>query len=439
MLLFKPFPSLSRGDQLALSAPIDLASVRLSPAEALARAGEGAVTAMRLVQRGTAPAYIVDAGGKFAAVDARTGDRLAPLASGAVAASSPPIDYDQWIVHNRFDPYRPIYRIQLGDPARTTLYRSAVTGEPVQRTTAEERAWNWIGAVLHWVYFTPLRSSFTAWDRTVWIVSLIATVVAILGIVLGIIRTRTALRQRKPSLSFYRPKWMRWHHLLGLFTGVFVFTWILSGWLSMDHGRLFSRGQPTDEQSAAYRGRPLAAALAEIDSATLRSIGPASEIDFNVAGGMPILTAYRADGRADRMDGRGETLADATFARLVGSGIQRSWPGAQARSIAAVAGTDLYAHAEGWPASVKRVSLGGQGFPDIYIDGDTGRILTVMSDSRASYAWIYYALHTFEFPGLIERPLLRQILVLVPLLFGFLFSLTGVVIGWTRLRKSISN
>jgi hypothetical protein len=73
----------------------------------------------------------------------------------------------------------------------------------------------------------------------------------------------------------------------------------------------------------------------------------------------------------------------------------------------------------------------------IYVDENEGRILTVMDRSRAAYAWIYYALHTFNFPGLTTRPLLRYVLVLIPLFLGFLFSVTGIVIGYRRLRKLV--
>ena len=59
-----------------------------------------------------------------------------------------------------------------------------------------------------------------------------------------------------------------------------------------------------------------------------------------------------------------------------------------------------------------------------------------MSTSRAAYAWIYYALHSFNFPGVARHQVLRDILVLIPLTAGFLFSITGVVLGWQRLRKS---
>src|SRR5436190_984531 len=65
--------------------------------------------------------------------------------------------YDQWTVSNGLDPHRPLYRIALNDGARTELYVSSVTGEVVRDTTRSERAWNYAGSVLHWIYPTVLR------------------------------------------------------------------------------------------------------------------------------------------------------------------------------------------------------------------------------------------------------------------------------------------
>ncbi len=74
-----------------------------------------------------------------------------------------------------------------------------------------------------------------------------------IGAWLGI--TRIAGRQRSGEwkLSPYR-NWMKWHHVLGLCVGVLAITWIFSGWLSMDHNRLFSSPDPSDEQVAKFRG-----------------------------------------------------------------------------------------------------------------------------------------------------------------------------------------
>ncbi|MEG3126031.1 PepSY domain-containing protein [Sphingomonas sp. GB1N7] len=447
VLLFKPFPSLSRADQMALQLQVDPRAVTVSPSRAVATAG-GEAVALRLVERGGTPAYIVDTGNSLVAVDARTGaalpllpaGRAQAITAGIVGASSSvgaPFAYDQWVVHNHFDPLRPFYRIDVGDGPGTQIYASARTGEFVQRTNFADRAWNWVGAVLHWAYFTPLRSSFTAWDRTVWILSFVAMLVAIAGTILGVIRTMAAQRQRKPSLSFYRLKWMRWHHILGLFASLFVLTWILSGWLSMDHGRLFSRGQATPAQLAAYHGRPLGAALANLDVTTVGTLPPSPEIAFDVVGGKLIIIVFSRTGAVALYDRNGVAVTSGELVELAKRGVGAAWPQMQVVRAATVPSTDVYALAEGWPASAVQINLAGGDAPSVTIDGSDGRLLTVMSNSRAAYAWIYYALHTFNFPGLTTRPMLRDVLVMIPLIFGFLFSITGVVIGVQRLRKSL--
>jgi hypothetical protein len=46
-------------------------------------------------------------------------------------------------------------------------------------------------------------------------------------------------------------------------------------------------------------------------------------------------------------------------------------------------------------------------------------------------------LHTFDIPALSARPELRSVIIITLLcLAGFAFSLTGVVIGWRRLKRS---
>ncbi len=442
VLLFKPFPSLSHADQVRLEAPIDVGAVAISPRDAAIAAGQP--TALRLVQRGGAPAYIATTPDGTIAIDARSGERLGDLTAHDMAAdqrSSPgtttpvAIAYDQWVVHNRFDPLRPFYRIDLADGHGTSLYRSAKTGELVQRTTAADRGWNWVGAVLHWAYFTPLRSSFTAWDRTVWIVSLVALLVAIAGTILGIVRMLAARRRRTPTLTPYRQRWMRWHHLLGLFASIFVLSWTLSGWLSMDHGRLFSRGQPTAEQATRYAGASLRDAL----PAAVPTAVPADtrQLDFNVVGGRSLAVAWQPDGTALTYGDDYSRLAPATLHDRIGKAVRVAFPGASGVGVAPIDPTATDALAEGWPATAVRVTLVGKELPDVYADGVDGRLLTVMDSSRARYAWIYYALHTFNVPGLTTRPLLRRCLVLIPLLFGFLFSLTGLVLGVQRLRRSV--
>jgi hypothetical protein len=445
ILLFQPFPSLGKADATAMAEPITAGAVQISPARALALAGEDA-TGLRLVQRAGAPAYLAQTAKNPVVIDARTGARLGPIeasqAASIVAAAGfraarveGPFAYDQWIVHNQFDPLRPFFRVGLGDGAGTQLYVSAITGGIVQRTTFRERAWNWGGAVLHWVYVTPLRSSFTAWDQFVWWLSLVAMLVAVAGTILGIIRTVAVKRAGRPGLSFFRLKWLRWHHLLGLFASVFMLGWILSGWLSMDHGRLFSRGQASPVAQARYAGIPLGRSVADVPAAFARALPGSKAVGFGGIGGVPLLQVTGRDGKTVLFTPDGRPIGEGARDRIFRSALGAAWPDAPIGVPHKPSRSDLYVLAEGMPESTVQYRL-GEG-SSIYVDTATGGIVTVMDASRAAYAWIYYALHTFNFPGLSGRPLLREIVVLIPLLFGFLFSITGVVIGYQRLRKSM--
>ncbi|GGO91266.1 PepSY domain-containing protein [Stakelama pacifica] len=445
VMVFEPFPALPRSDQLGLQAPVAVDQIAVAPVSALERIGAQA-DGLRIVERAGRPAYIVQTPSGGRAIDAISGASL-PLLSdeqarkealrlfGAGASVHGPFDYDQWVVHNRFDTYRPLYRLDANDPAGTQLYLSARTGELVQRTTRSERMWNWAGAVLHWVYFTPLRSDWTMWDQSVWWLSLICMIVAMAGIVLGLVRMAAARRLRTPKFSFYRERWLRWHHLLGLVTSMFVLGWIFSGWLSMDHGRLFSRGTATEAQVARYAGCPLNEALQGIGANMIRS-DSASEIEFTSLSCRPLVINYGPAGAVFQTDGHGQPLSGTNMKHFITMAVRRAWPQAQKVGITPVDPASIYARAEGWPTTALRVRLGSSTLPDLYVDGQTGRLLTVLNNSRAAYAWVYYGLHTFNFPGLITRPALRRFLLILPLTAGFMFSLTGVIIGWRRLLRT---
>ncbi|WP_168558021.1 PepSY domain-containing protein [Novosphingobium sp. SG720] len=437
ILLFQPFPALSRSGQLALARPVDVAALRVAPAAALHRFPEA--TALQLVQRGDVPTYLVSSGQQPIVIDGISGRTLPPLSLSAAQAEAArtlganarvhgPFAYDQWVVHNRFDPLRPFYRLDLRDDEGTQYYLSAVTGQLVQRTTARERTWNWVGAVLHWAYFTPIRAHFPLWDNGVWWLSLTCLLVALAGSVLGVVQMLAARRLPRPALTFYQRKWMRWHHLLGLFTGLFVLTWMLSGWLSMDHGRLFSRGQATAGQTTAYAGAPLASGLAGMPLAALRQAGEFREKAFGMVGGQLITTTW---------DGRGAATSSPGLSAAIVTGVRAAWPQGGSPQLHALAPDAFYAQAEGAPDNALIATDPAAQRPDLIIDGRDGHLLTVLNASRKRYAWSYYALHTWRFPGLVGVPWLRQGVVLLLMLVGVAFSVTGIAVAWRRLRQSL--
>ena len=299
---FVPFPSLTEAERFSGLAPVDRAQVRMTVRDAVAASGVRDATRVRLTQRSDGPVYIVSGPTRLRAVRASDGQEARVTSSEVALAiaqdharsrgldTAPATilaqaDYDQWSVPNGFDGHRPLVRAALGDAAGTEVYVSSLTGEIVLDTTRRERGWNLVGSVLHWIYPTVLRVNWALWDRVVWTLSLLALIAAMLGALLGILQIK--LLGRRMS-SPYRG-WHALHHLIGLAATVFVLTWIFSGWLSMDHGRLFSRGQLTAAESGVLHAVPDWTGASPLDGKPISS--SAREIEWFAFNG----NVYRRD------------------------------------------------------------------------------------------------------------------------------------------------
>ena len=441
VLLFVPFPSLDGGEARARADPVALNQVKVRPQVALAGVRGG--TAIRLVGRLGTPVYVIGTAVGDQAVSAETGAAVAELTpgqAGTIASrfgSAPvsrvtgPIRYDQWIVHQAFDHVRPLYRVSLADRYATQLYVSAQTGEVVQKTRGYERAWNWLGAVVHWLYFTPLRRFFSAWDQTVWWVSLVGLAMTAVGIGLGVYRTAKKMGSKRPAVSPFKG-WLKWHHILGLSGGVVVLTWIFSGWLSMDHGRLFSRATTSEHRLAAYEGTPLAHALRQIDLDRLQRLGYATSVRFGVVGGELVVAGIGPSSSSVLVGG--DAPLSRTSAVLVTKALQAAYTDSHVSPPEALGPDDFYAKAEGAPAGTESYRLTGAYKARVFVNPATGDIVAVVNRSRAAYDWVYYALHSFNFPGLLALPVLRALIVLPLLALGFALCITSIVVGIRRLR-----
>ncbi len=139
------------------------------------------------------------------------------------------IAYDQWTVSGDYDSDRPLFRVILNDAARTELYVSSTAGDVVLVTTWRMRMLNDAGSIVHWIYPAALRHHAEIWRALVWWLSLIGTIGASLGVVVGIARLGTAIRQKTPA---YRGL-QAWHQGLGLVCAPFILGWIFSGFLSL--------------------------------------------------------------------------------------------------------------------------------------------------------------------------------------------------------------
>ena len=453
VLLFVPFPSLSRADRLQHLPWLRVADIRAPPAAAIASSELSSVSALRIIQGPDAPLYVIEDGnGRTEAVDGVSGRRLAGIGEAgaarlaaafsgrAVRDAVGPFAYDQWTVHQQFDPLRPFWRIDLRGAGAIEITVSARTGDIVQRTNRAQRCWNYVGAVIHWIYPTFIRRSFAFWDRLVWCVSLVGVSLGVTGMTLGIVRARRSLGSaRKPTLSAFKGLF-RWHHLAGLSAGGFLLTWIFSGWLSMDHGRLFSTGQPTPDERAAYRGLKLEDAAARLPLAALARLGPARQISLVTVGGRAFLVGETGGGDAPSIEevpaGAHKVLRRIPDA-VLHVAVRAAWPAVAIRSVRPVAADDAYEHIVTEPdgGPLTRIVLADRAATWVEIEDGTGQIKTLLDRSRRIYRWVYYGMHTFDLPFLSSHDTLRKTLILCLLLCGEGLILTGLMLGVKKLRR----
>jgi hypothetical protein len=236
---------------------------------------------------------------------------------GAQAALVDTRAFDQWVVPQRYTPHRPLHLVALGDAAGSEAYVSSTTGEEVLRTTRAERFWNWLGAVPHWIYFTPLRKDGPLWANTVLWISGACIAVAITGLWIGILRLRLGQTRygRARRISPYGG-WMLWHHVSGVIGGLAVITFIISGWLSLNPATLVSSASFSRAALARYAGDEGRAFPGQPAPQLGAKAPDAVEARFVWIAGTPLVQVSDAHGRHRLLDPGGApvVLDDARIA-----------------------------------------------------------------------------------------------------------------------------
>jgi uncharacterized iron-regulated membrane protein len=441
---FVPFPALAKAEQFKGLAPFDSSQVAYAPADSIAASKLEHPTRVRLFARTDGPVYVISAKSGMKALHASDltpanleSEHLAlEIASGHAyrrgLAGQPTFvglaQYDQWTVPNGFDPHRPLYRIAVNDEQGHELYVSSTTGEIVQDTTRLQRRWNYAGSVLHWIYPTALRSNLAAWEKTVWTLSLAALIAALAGAFLGILRIRpNGFRFPSPCRG-----WHAWHHMLGLLCSTFVLSWMFSGWLSMDNGRLFSSGNVTEAEATAIIGTPAWENLSTRDVGVFQT--GAREVEWFAFNNRIFrrertgLTEQRLSiAGADRNEYESREFLRPDEIDAVTSGVAIG-----CKSAVVVPATDNYAANSTIPSAPVYRAVCGNSW--LHIDGANGAILEKLDGSRRAYRWLYSALHTFDIPALAARPVLRATFIVMLCGCGLMFSFTAVMIAARRVK-----
>jgi hypothetical protein len=517
VMMYVRMPGMANEERLARAEALDLSSARLSPIEAARTAlliddesgGESAdltrpgveTTAQKLAAEvsferlkvgmlGGRPLYRFGTGRNETLVyadDAHIVEgvgraeaeaiarRYAPGYAGLVRYDGYVTEPDQWTLQARG--LMPMHRFALDDADQTRLYVSEQSGDVVLRTTRSERFWGYLGPVLHWVYFTPLRKNGSVWSEFVIWSSLIGCVMCVTGLVWGLWRYSPRRRfrlKRVPSQTPYAGL-LKWHHYTGLVFGVITTTWTYSGLLSMGPFDWFQSPGINAAQRHTFTGGPLKlhqlsldglrAAQAELEKSFATAI---TELEVTQFQGEPFWLGYRPPSadearqwmhvglfpRAARprlehrlvsaIEPEAGVFSRFDDARFGGEGTmlalaREAMPDVAVRDATWLRAYDshYYDSSGGRPLPVLRVQYADENNTWLYIDPARGAIVQRTDDTRRLRRWLYQGLHSLDFPGLYYKRPLWDVLVIVLSVGGVALSATTLVPGFRRLRKGI--
>jgi hypothetical protein len=447
VMMYVAFPNLDAKERWAALPDLSWSKVRISPDQAMAAAElKTFPRELRLVMQDGEPVYrLPGADGQrkaISAVDGRALGDISPETAVAVARHHPAavapvllgiVDRDQWSVTARFDPLRPLFLIGLGDAAGTELYVSQRSGEIVLDTRRHERAWNWLGAIPHWIYLTVLRQDAPLWRQVVMWTSGTCLLVAVSGIWIGLLRAGLRRRYASGRITPYRG-WMAWHHLTGLLAGIVLLTWMFSGWLSVNPFDLFARRSDSRAAELRYAGHDAPTIAATLPALDLPGV---VEARFIWVGGTPLMLLVHRDGSqsvADPASGASRTLSS----ERIFDAATRLLPEATMTLRQRLDQPDAYwySHHQHRVLPVLRAGFDDAAETWFHLDPTSGEILGRSDRSSRLYRWMFNALHSFDFAFLIAHRPAWDVVVIVLSLAGLVISISGIVIGWRRLRRA---
>ena len=448
VMMYVQYPELPRSDRVAWLRPLDFGNCCLLPNHF----GDIAVDRFAVEMLTDRPVLRVLAGSRQYVMDLAEGRVLGGLdepAARSIATTAAltfglagqpvlrgRIERDQWTVYASYHPHRPLYHFAMDDAPGTEFYVSSTTGEIVQATTTHVRFWNWLGAVVHWLYPTMLRQHTAVWLQVVIWLTIVSLFLTVIGAYVGIRQFRFRLHRRR---SPYRG-WGLWHHYAGLVFGLFTLTWLVSGLFSVNpwgalEGRSFA--------GEAERLGGLRLDFADVREA-VGSLGgtvlPRRTVRLEgfATGGELSFVASDANGQRQRLDPaalRAAPLPESYFERAPAT----LRPDAAVRDAGWIGTGDAYyyTHHEERPFPVYRIRY--EDGERLYLERVSGELVYAVDRERRWLRWVFHALHRGDFSAVVRGRPLWDLMMWLLLLGVTAGTVSGTWMGARRIVRWCAN
>lgn len=452
VLVFVGFPHYSQTEAFRSLAAVDSSAARslLFPAEL----GKGTITLEmqegRAVYRvgkmaRTAKTYYADSLTKVAKPTRKDCIAAAQRVVSADTARVTKISkLDIWLPWEQYQSSLPIYKVYFADKDRSVVYVAAKSGTIVQLTTRSERFWALVGAIPHYILFKYLSINHPFWNSLLLALLVLGAVMCLSGVVVGIVGMR---RGSRGFSSPYTKAWIRWHHVVGFYFGIFTLTFCLSAYISVagvpswiaksDESVDYQKewNQPKVKRDAYRQSFP---ALQEL----LASRGDVKRVVFASSLGKPCYQLFsRGTYEPEVFLIKGDSVAPLEgykVADVVGYAKKVFGYVPQRREL--LQKFDSYyqlTRMGARPLPVLKMELTDANRSWVYVSTQTGELVTVYDASRRAERWLYRALHTFNIQWLKEHEWLRKTLLLLVCLSGLVVSVSGAVLTSKWVKRKV--
>ena len=475
VMMYWGFPGVGPADRLQRAPVLVPERLAVSAEQAFSALGlEGAPAQVRLTSFDGRPVYrfgggasgrgrggggtrlFADDGAEAGQVDDALVDRAAARWAGRPASEAQKAlveEIDQWTVGGAGRGQRPLYKYSWPDGQQA--YVSGVTADVVQYTTTSSRFWAYLGAIPHWLYFTPIRKNAAQWFSFVVWSSLIGTIAALMGMVIAVWMYSPRQRYRHAGVPTSIPYkgWKRWHTITGLIFGVMTTTWAFSGLLSMGPfpitQRLAELAVPPGAENeaevdlepalrtgplplAAYDPKPAAMALASV-----REFQP-KELEFASYAGEPLYLATNGRGESRVIPVHGEPMPAFDSGELMRR--VREQAGSRLAELSLMHEYDAYYldRLRRRPLPVIYARINDSAGTRYYIDPRTAAIVESYSSRQWVSRWLYHGLHSLDLPWLYKYRPLWDIVVITLMLGGTAVCVTSLMLAWRVLARKLA-
>jgi hypothetical protein len=463
VMMYAQMPAFTQSDRLEHVPQLNLTQVKLTPSQAFAELGENVKPIRATVGMiGGRPVYrFLPQDDRWVTIFADNGDVLRRLdTSDAIRIAEPyrePTnsemhavrelrDVDQWTVYPASRPYLPFILMAAGDRKGTEYYVSEATGSIYLRTTRLTRLLAWFGAIPHWWYIRSLRANNSLWRWVMTTVSAWGIVMSLAGILAAILRFSPSRRYRFPDgQRSYIPYagWKRWHYYFSLVFGLATFTWILSGFFTMNPGNWSPGPTASNSEVQVFAGAQLDPGAFRVApaqaSAVLRSCLDVRELEMLMFEGRPYYLARDQRSQTRMLSALGDTkscISEMPHSELLHAAIRVAGAPATDNTLLTEYDTYYYDRTGQKPLPVLRVRLDDSRHTWLYINPATTAIEARYTNRSRYERWLYQGLHDLDFPFLYwHRPAWDFTLIILSL-GGISLIVTSAVLAVKYLQGS---